>query len=117
MTAVERRLWRRLQELKTRGHHFRKQASIGRFIADFCCHAAKLVIEIDGGQHNNDSDRVYDQRRTDWLNTQGYRVLRFWNNEVAGNIDGVVATIAAEMNPHPNPSPQGGGAISNLGTH
>ncbi|MBL8644983.1 MAG: endonuclease domain-containing protein [Rhodospirillaceae bacterium] len=111
MTPAERMLWQKLREMKTRGFHFRKQAPIGRFIADFCCHSAKLIIEVDGGQHANDADRVNDARRTDWLVTQGYRVLRFWNNEVLGNIEGVVATIAAEFTPTPTPPHTGEGQV------
>ncbi|MBL8629112.1 MAG: endonuclease domain-containing protein [Rhodospirillaceae bacterium] len=109
MTPAERLLWARLRELKTRGLHFRKQAPIGRFIVDFCCYAAKLVVEVDGSQHANAADRIHDQRRTEWLVTQGYRVLRFWNNEVLGNLEGVVATIAAELTPTPTPPHTGEG--------
>ncbi len=111
MTTAERELWRCLREMKTHGRHFRKQAPIGRYIVDFCCHGEKIIVEVDGGQHDNATERVHDNCRTEWLNAQGYHVLRFWNNEVMGNIEGVVAAIAAELNPHPIPSPQGGGVF------
>lgn len=109
MTSAERKLWARLRAMKTRGFHSRRQTPIGRYIVDFCCHDARLLIEVDSASHSNDADRIYDRRRSDWLNSQGYRVLRFWNNEGSGNIDGVAQAISAEMHPHPFPSPQGGG--------
>jgi very-short-patch-repair endonuclease len=113
MTPAERKLWSRLREMKTRGFHFRKQAPIGRFIADFCCHSARLIVEVDGGQHSNATERANDARRTEWLMSQGYRVLRFWNNEVLGNVEGVVATIAAEFAPTPTPPHTGEGLFKN----
>ena len=90
---AERRLWYWLRELNSRGFHFRQQAPIGPYIADFCDHTAKLVIEVDGSQHGELVRLVRDRRRTRWLELQGYRVLRFWNHEVLANIGGVEVEI------------------------
>jgi very-short-patch-repair endonuclease len=79
--------------LRTEGFHFRRQAPIGTFIADFACHSARLVIEVDGGQHGAARNAQADAERTVWLESQGYRVLRFWNFEVLGNIDGVMRVV------------------------
>ena len=92
-THVERQLWWRLRYRQIEGYKFRRQRPIGPYIVDFVCLEMKLIIEVDGGQH---SDRkVYDEARDRWLTSQGYRVLRFWNNEVLTNIDGVIESIHA----------------------
>jgi very-short-patch-repair endonuclease len=77
------------------GYQFRRQVPIGRYIADFVCHEARLMVEIDGGQHDRSSPR--EAERTGFLQNQGYRILRFWNDEVLANLDGVHQTIAAEL--------------------
>jgi very-short-patch-repair endonuclease len=103
-TDAERKLWQRLRAL-TGSAHFRRQATIGPYFADFACHTTRLVIEIDGGQH---VDSTADLARTAYLNAQGYRVLRFWNNDVLDNIDGVIETIIDALRaspPTPDPSP------------
>ena len=109
-TDAERTMWRVLRSLKPLGMHFRRQAPIGIYIADFAWHENKIVIELDGSQHA-ELQRGYDARRTAWLMSQGYRVLRFWNNDVLKNPrsvgEGILA--AARENHTPNPSPQGGG--------
>jgi very-short-patch-repair endonuclease len=108
-TQAERKLWWHLRHrLPTPGTHFRRQVRIGRYIADFACHAKRIVIEVDGGQHDRSAA---DERRTKVLEANGYRVLRYWNNEVLLNIEGVLENIlsAITMTPTPNPSPQGGG--------
>ena len=74
---------------------FRRQAPIGPFIADFCCEEHKLVIELDGGQHTDAIAR--DEQRSHWLSTKGYRVVRFWNNEVLQNLDGVLSVILSAL--------------------
>jgi len=109
-TEAERKLWYLLRSLKPLGMHFRRQAPIGIYIADFVWHAGKLVIELDGSQHA-DTRLAYDSRRAAWLQSQGYRVLRFWNNDVlnAPRSVGEAILLAAQKNPTPNPSPQGGG--------
>ena len=92
-TDAERALWLRLRELRQQGHHFRRQAPIGPYIADFVCHSARLVIEVDGGQHGLDDEAAADARRTLWLEGEGYRVLRFWNPDILGNMDGVMQVV------------------------
>ncbi|HMM15189.1 MAG TPA: endonuclease domain-containing protein [Parvibaculum sp.] len=96
-TEAERALWQKLRVLKAEGFHFRRQAPIGTYIADFACHSFKLVIEVDGGQHNEKSGLARDAERTAWLQGEGYRVLRFWNNEVLTNIEGVEETVRREL--------------------
>src|SRR4051794_17937758 len=79
MTEAECKLWTRLRGKKMAGLRFRRQETIGPYIADFYCSAAKLVVELDGGQHGNDETIAYDAARTRWLNDEGFRVLRFSN--------------------------------------
>ncbi len=93
-TEVERRLWQRLRNRQLNGAKFRRQHPIGPYIADFFCLDARLVIELDGSQHGEESAQHVDQRRTEYLENEGYRVLRFWNEEVMDNIDGVLEEIA-----------------------
>lgn len=90
-TDAERRLWRALRRRQLEGHRFRRQHPIGPYIVDFVCLSAKLVVEVDGGQHAQTEER--DAARTAWLESRGYRVLRFWDNEVLSNIDGVVQMV------------------------
>jgi very-short-patch-repair endonuclease len=92
-TDAERVLWQHLRRLSVDGSHFRRQATIGPYFADFACHAARLVIELDGGQHNQTDGMIRDGRRTADLKARGYRVLRFWNNDVLTNREGVLLTI------------------------
>ena len=89
-TEAEKMLWNHLRLKQLEGLKFRRQEPIGSYIADFVCHDKKLIIEVDGGQHAEDPK---DIKRDDWLKGQGYRVLRFWNNEVLNNIDGVLEKI------------------------
>ena len=108
-TEAERKLWWHLRHrIPTLGTHFRRQVRIGPYIADFACHATRTVIEVDGGQHGGST---VDEARTKVLAANGYRVLRYWNNDVLTNIDGVLADIlsAITTTPTPTPSPQGGG--------
>ena len=87
MTDAERLLWQHLRSRQLAGLKFRRQHPIGRYILDFVCLEAGLVIEVDGGQHG--PQHSYDEARTAWLGQRGYRVLRFWNNEVLTNPEGV----------------------------
>ena len=75
------------------GLKFRRQCPLGAYIVDFICIEKMLIIEIDGGQHNEDKQQDYDKRRTEFLNGLGYNVLRFWNNEVLWQFDVVMAQI------------------------
>jgi very-short-patch-repair endonuclease len=106
LTHAEKALWSKLRFKQLDGHRFRRQIPIGPYIIDFACLASRLLIELDGGQHADTVDA--DQKRTRWLETRGYRVLRFWNNDVLDNSDGVLETIRMHLTPHPNPPPQGG---------
>jgi very-short-patch-repair endonuclease len=107
-TDAERVLWQRLRhDIALAGSHFRRQALISSFIVDFVSRKARLVIELDGGQHNEHQEA--DARRTRLIEANGYRVLRFWNRDVFGNIDGVLTKIQSALTPTPDHSPQGGG--------
>ena len=88
MTEAERRLWRILSRRQVAGCKFRRQHPIGRYIVDFICLERRLVVEVDGGQHAWESD---DRQR--WLEGEGYRVLRVWNNQVFTNLEGVRGVI------------------------
>jgi very-short-patch-repair endonuclease len=95
MTDAERKLWYALRAHRFEGIGFRRQVPIGPYVADFASHAARLVVEVDGGQHA--SSAAKDTVRSDWLATRGYRVLRFWNNDVLSNLEGVLAEIGAAI--------------------
>jgi len=96
-TATEILLWKHLRTLQTEGTHFRRQVPIGPYVADFACMAARLVIELDGSLHNTDEHRVRDERRTRWLESEGFRVIRFWNNDLTHSMDGVLETVYAAL--------------------
>jgi very-short-patch-repair endonuclease len=98
-TRAEQVLWARLQNRKLDGWKFRRQAGIGRYIADFYCPARKLVIEIDGDIHDQKGVKEYDELRSSYIEAVGMRMLRFSNDEVLMNIDSVLKTIAAYQNP------------------
>jgi very-short-patch-repair endonuclease len=105
MTDAERRLWARLRRDQIEDCPFRKQVPIGPYIADFACLPLKLVIEVDGSQHSERpptprlrrTGKASDERRTAWLEARGYRVLRFWNNEVLGEIAAVSEVIRSAV--------------------
>jgi very-short-patch-repair endonuclease len=101
MTDAERAIWRVLRLRQIDGCRFRRQVPIGRYIADFVCHQAGVIIEIDGGQHHSSSCEEIE--RTRFLEQEGYRVLRFWNNDVLANLDAVYR-IVAEVLRSPSPS-------------
>lgn len=90
-TDAEQKLWRHLRNRQLQGWKFRRQHEIDRYIADFVCPDAGLVVELDGGQH--DEQVAYDETRTRKLQDMGYRVLRFWDNDVLTNIEGVLQVI------------------------
>jgi len=93
MTEQEVKLWVQLKYLRKQGHHFRRQVPFQNYILDFVCYASKLVIEIDGGQHNEQRHHARDQARDKVLQGEGFTVLRFWNNEIDHNIEGVMEKI------------------------
>jgi very-short-patch-repair endonuclease len=96
-TPHERKLWRALKELPISGTHFRRQAPIGPYVVDFFCPAAHLIIELDGGHHNDDETAKRDGERQLWLEREGYRVIRFWNSEIAGELNAVLERIYVEL--------------------
>ena len=105
-TDAERLLWRHLKARQLDGLKFRRQEQIGRFIADFVCYEKNIVVEADGGQHAY--EKTKDEERTQWLNSQGFSVLRFWNNEILTNIEGVMESIRQHcQSPLPSPLPPG----------
>src|SRR5262245_46827947 len=110
-TDAERVLWFRLRDRRLDGWKFKRQVPIDRFIVDFFCADAKLIVELDGGQHDQNRDR--DANRTGVLDAMGYLVLRYWNNDVIRNIEGVLEDILNTANqqrsepPHPTPLPFG----------
>ena len=109
-TDAEQALWSELRGRRLEGHKFRRHWTVGPYIADFCCLEARLIVEVDGGQHTPERDAV----RTQFLRAKGFRLLRFWNNDVLGNRDGVLQVILEALDhteredPHPNPLPQAG---------
>ena len=96
MTPAERKLWSILQMRHIAGLKFRRQEPIGPYIVDFVCYAARLIVEVDGGQHA-ELTANHDQRRDAWLASQGFRVLRFWNVEVLESLEGVHDRIVEAM--------------------
>jgi very-short-patch-repair endonuclease len=116
MTPQEVKLWVHLRSWKKRGFHFRRQAPREDFIVDFVCLKHRLIIEVDGGQHNSDAHARRDAKRDRRLASEGFSVLRFWNNEIDRNLDGVLMLIDDALhNPppgrpsadHPPPSGEG----------
>ena len=108
MTLAERKLWQVLKERRLAGHRFRRQHPLGPYISDFACLEVGIVIEVDGGQHQDNEE---DRRRDRYMHNIGFKVLRFWNNDVLQNLQGVCAVIAqalAERCPHPSLPPQAG---------
>jgi very-short-patch-repair endonuclease len=107
-TDVELLLWQRLRFWQVDGCKFRRQQPLGHYIVDFVCLHKRFIIELDGGQHAQEAN--YDAARDAWLREQGFIILRFWNNDVLKNIDGVMEMIVKGLQgaPYLNPSPRGG---------
>ena len=105
VTDAERLLWQTLRGKQLNHYRFRRQHPIGQYIADFACIEQKIVIELDGGQHQE--RYVYDAQRTAFLQAHGWQVLRFWNNDVLTNLNGVLSVIAEKLTAAPpsRPSP------------
>ena len=111
MPEAEKSLWQLLRDEQMEGYKFRRQQPIGNYIVDFVCMDKMLVIELDGGQHAEQIE--YDKNRSEYLESLGYQVLRFWNNEVLENKEAVYDSIVRALTtPHPNPPPQGGRELS-----
>jgi very-short-patch-repair endonuclease len=121
MTDAERALWTQLRAHRLNGLSFRRQVPVGSFIVDFVRHEHRLIIELDGGQHANEREAHHDQMRQAWLNTKGYRVLRFWNFDVLRHresvLETIIETIAQSLPPSRSAKPtdlplKGGGEAS-----
>jgi very-short-patch-repair endonuclease len=97
LTEAEKRLWRLLRSEQLKGCKFRRQAAIGPYIVDIVCFSHKLIVELDGPQHAEETSIKHDSRRTAWLASQGFRVIRFWNHELDEEIHGVVNAILAAL--------------------
>lgn len=106
-TDAEKRLWRYLRGKQLEGFKFRRQEPIGNYVADFVCFEKRIIVEVDGSQHCKGKDSERDQ----WFEGQGFKVLRFWNNEVLSNTQGVWEVIRKALidSPSPNPSHRGRG--------
>lgn len=102
------RLWSRLRRKQLKGFRFRRQHPFGPYVVDFFCAEAKLIVEVDGGQHADEGEA-----RTRWLDARGYRVIRFWNNDVLANTDGVLRMILDALRAAPHPL-KGGGALEDV---
>lgn len=96
-TPQEAKLWNILRNHQLHNLEFRRQHPIGEYIVDFICRPKKLIIELDGGQHNCPENIEYDKKRTEYLKSRGYHVLRFWNNDVDCNIDGVMMKLESTL--------------------
>ena len=117
-TDAESALWNLLRDRRLSGHKFRRQIPVGKHIVDFVCYQTRLVIELDGGQHQE--QKQYDDARTAWLESEGFAVLRFWNNDVLTNPNGVLDKIVSVLDngihPHPCPLPSREGEQSPRGS-
>jgi very-short-patch-repair endonuclease/predicted GNAT family N-acyltransferase len=112
MTEAEIAVWGLMRSRQIEGHRFRRQVPLGPYIVDFACHTARLIVEIDGGQHDQSSTEETERNR--FLEGQGYRMLRFWNNDVLTNPEGVwvmISTALAKNHPLPALPHRGGGSL------
>ncbi len=110
-TEAEIQLWRQLRNRNLAGYKFRRQYTIEPYIVDFLCFSHSLIIELDGGHHNEEQQIIYDKKRSDYLESKGFVILRFWNNQVLGEMEAVLdeILISLEASPSPQPSPSGRG--------
>jgi len=107
LTDAERLLWSRLRNHQLAGYKFRRQQVMSVYIVDFVCLEPKLIIELDGGQHATQIE--YDAKRSSYLNSLGFKVLRFWNNDVLSNLESVLESIQLQLIASPLPSGEGQG--------
>jgi len=115
LTDAEQRLWYHLRAHRFMGLKFKRQKPVGRYIVDFVCVERRLVIEPDGGQHAE--QQTYDRERDAWLRGEGYTVLRFWNNEVMQELEGVLEIIRLALSPDPSPASGRGEQTNPLSPH
>lgn len=118
LTDTEKVLWYYIKSRQVQNLKFRRQAPIGPYIVDFVCYSIKLIIELDGSQHRDKENMVRDQKRDDWLRKQGFKILRFWDNEILENINGVmeeILTYCPNQNPPLTPPIKGRGIITHEG--
>jgi len=101
-TDAEKRLWAAFRNRRFQNYKFRRQHPIGKYIVDFACIEYRLIIEADGGQH---MDTLQDIERTKWLESKGWRVMRFWNNDILANTNGILDTILQSLEQVETPSP------------
>jgi very-short-patch-repair endonuclease len=114
-TVTEMLLWRRLRNHRLHGCKFRRQVPIGPFIVDFYHAETKIVVELDGDAHDNDGAKTYDRERQEYLETHGYRVMRFTNDEVNDDIESVLGAISQQtLSPSPSPFAKGEGGSERL---
>ena len=97
LTDAESKLWQELRGRRVQGYKFRRQHPIEDYIADFACLSAKLIVEIDGATHSTDEEKAYDVRRTAFLESLGWQVIRFTNDDVYSDVDGVVEAVYAAL--------------------
>ena len=103
MTDAETKIWQRLRAHRFQGLSFRRQFPVGPYVVDFVCLEARLIIEIDGGQHAS-AEAAYDAKRDAWLRDEGFLILRFWNNDVLRNLRGVLESVAEAVQAPSPPS-------------
>lgn len=96
-TPQEQKIWNLLRNRQLFGYKFKRQYPIGNYIVDFVCRERKLIIEIDGGQHNTSKNIEYDSQRSEFLQSRGFTVIRFWNNDIDNNIEGVYKEITKSL--------------------
>ena len=102
MGRTERRLWQALRGGQIDGFRFRRQHSLGPYVADFACLEARLVVEVDGPQHGEDAHRAHDEERPRWLTAEGYRVVRFWVSRIDDDLPAVLDEIHRELSARAN---------------
>ena len=111
-TPSEAKLWQVLRNRGIGNLKFRRKCRIGNYVVDFCCLEKKLVIEVDGGHHNDPQFQLMDEQRQKFIERQGFKVVRFWNDDINGNLEGVVEEILegagasprSSVSNHPSPS-------------
>lgn len=97
-TEQERKLWKILRNRQFHNCKFKRQVPIGDYVVDFLCEEKKLVIEVDGGHHNEPKEIEYDNKRTEFLTKKGYKVVRLWNNDINDNLEGVYEYLSNQLN-------------------